>query len=564
MILFADNTRGLQPLDYLVVAVYMAAVLGVGLYFSRGQREGEDYFVAGRRMPWMAVGLSVVATLMSTLTYLALPGELIQHGIAMSIGWTVMPLAFLVISFLWLPFFMRLRLTSVYEYLEMRFGLVARWVGVAMFVFILRLFWMGLIVLTAAKAVAQITYDSATEALHLDISGEGWELAVLLAVGVLATAYTVLGGIKAVIWTDVAQFVVLAVGAVLTLIVIAVDTQTGPVQWWQTITAGGQQGHEMPPFISWDLTQRETILFPCLHSFFWYTCTYVADQVAMQRYFTTPSVRAAVLGNIVNFVADLALMVLLALCGMALLSYYLAIPAEILPGVTDPRDPAVADKIFPHFIANGLPVGIAGLVVAALFAVAMSSLDSGVNSVSAVLTVDVFGRLLRNFSKQRELLWARGLSVIIGLGCTGLAWCLMRLPKEYNIIDVTAKTFNCALGPLAAMFVAGMFLPHVGQTAVVVAAACGLVVAFALAWWPVVVWMLGLTDAATVSAAIETVPQPNIFLITPAAATTAILVAAVLGALLPSPDPQKVRRLTWRAVVREHTMDRPDADSAGS
>lgn len=582
----------MQPADYVVVVVYLLAVLGVGFYFSR-QQKGEDFFVAGRRMPWFAVGLSLVATLLSTLTYLAAPGEMIQHGVAVAIGWMVMPLSFVVVSFLWLPFYMRFRvpidtdrtqratqtaernesgggprshwkggpagsrpLTSIYEYLELRFGPVARWVGVVLFTFILRLCWMALIVLTASRAVAQITFESAQAVMGTGVAQavyggtlteHGWTVTVLLSVGVLATIYTVMGGIEAVIWTDVAQFFVLFVGAVLTLIFVAVDTDTSPLDWWRTATGG--EGHQFPPLGSWDLTVRNTVLFTCLNSFFWYACTFIGDQVAVQRYFTTPTLRAAIRGNAVNFLADLAIMTLLALCGMALLTYYLELPAEIVAGVTDPRDKEVADKIFPHFIAHGLPVGVSGLVVAALFAVAMSSLDSGMNSVATVLTVDVFRRRWPEISARGELRLARFLTVLVGLGCTALAWPMLNLPTDHNIIDITARTFNCALGPLAAMFVAGMFLPYVGQRAVVIAACCGLAVAVAVAWWTELSWLCGLTEFETLEAAVNQMPRPSPFLVTPLAATSSFLMAAVLGALLPHADPQRSRPLTWWAVV---------------
>ena len=241
--------------------------------------------------------------------------------------------------------------------------------------------------------------------------------------------------------------------------------------------------------------------------------------------------------------------ILFALCGMAILSYYTQNPVELVAGVTDPRDPQVADKVFTHFIEHGLPAGISGLVVTALFAAAMSSVDSGINSVSTVLTVDVFRRLRANRSIKHELLVARILTVVVGIGCTGLAWVLMDLPSDWNIIDTAIRTFDCALGPLGAMFIVGMFLPHVGQLAVVVSTVCGFVLALAIAWWTELVWFMGLTDAATLEQAQQVVSPPSPFLINPIAAVFTFSLAAVLGALLASPDAERVRPLTWRGVV---------------
>lgn len=546
------GSTGLKGFDYVVIALYLGGVLAAGWYFSRQQEEQEEYFVGGRQMPWLAVGLSIIATMLSTVTYLAAPGEVIQHGLAMAIGWMAIPIAFLVVNMLWIPFFMRLGVTSIYEYLERRFGLVARLTAVALFVFILRLFWMATIVLTASRAVAQITHASLIEMLGVQLSLDAWTLTVLLSVGIFATLYTMLGGIKAVIWTDVAQFVALFLGAVLTLVFIAWQTGTGPLDWWRTTTAGGA-GHQLPPLASWDITERNTILFTILAAVFWYGCTFIGDQVAVQRYLTTPSVKAAVRSNIVNFGGDLVVMVLLAMVGMALLTYYLdpAYQTEIADGISNPRDERVSDKVFPHFIAHGLPVGISGLVVAALFAVAMSSLDSGINSVAAVLTIDVFNRLGQGGSPSNSLQLPRILTLVVGLVSTGLAWILLRAPERYNIIGITARTFNCALGPLAAMFVIGMFWRRASQIAVVGAAWAGLAIAVACAWWVELIWALGWTDYATFDAASKHLSGPSPFLITPIAATMTVLIAVALSFVFPQQDADQAEKLSWRGVVSE-------------
>ena len=544
--------RGIHAIDFVVVLIYLAGVLGAGWYFSRQQKQGEDYFVAGRRMPWFAVGLSIVATMLSTVTYLAAPGEVIRHGLALSIGWLALPLAFVVVNFLWIPFFMRLGVTSIYEYLERRFGLAARLTGVILFVFVLRLLWMATIVLTASRAVAQITHGSIEQFISAGFSLDQWTLTMLLSVGILATVYTMMGGIKAVIWTDVAQFIVLFGGVVFTLVFVSIDTGTGPLDWWKASTGNGATGHEFPPLFSWDITERNTILFTVLNVFFWYSCTFIADQVAVQRYLTVSSVAAAVRGNVVQFVADFVIMILLAICGMALLTYYLdpSFQTEIVGGISDPRHEQVADKVFPHYIAHGLPPVISGLVVAALFAVAMSSLDSGLNSISAVLTIDIVGRLRPLHSQSQEVRLARGITLVVGLICTALAWIMLSIPEHYNIIGITARTFNCALGPLASMFLVGMFLRRSGQTAVVAAALFGLLVAISAAWWVELNWALGLTQFAVLDEATNNLRGPSPFLITPMATTSAFLMAWLLGWIFPDTRSDQEATMTWSQIVR--------------
>ena len=553
--LAADAVEGLQGLDYVVVGVYLLGVLAVGVYFSRHQSRSEDYFVGGRQMPWLAVGLSIMASLLSTISYLASPGEMIKNGPTMALAWLVVPFVFVVVSFVWLPFLMKLKLTSVYEYLDRRFGARAGKLASILFVFVLRLFWMGMVVLTASVAVADITYASMARLVGSDFGLQAWTLVVLTSVGTLATLYTVLGGIKAVIWTDVVQTVILIAGAILTLVIIVSDTGTGPVDWWNTMTDKAGGGHEFPPLWSWDLGERNVIGFAVMHSAFWYLCTFLGDQVAMQRYFTMNSLKSAVRSNVVNFSCDLVIMILLALCGMALLTYYLQNPAEIVDGISDPQEARVADRVFPHFIGHHLPVGAAGLVVAALFAAAMSSLDSGINSVATVLIVDFVRKKHPDISDERELVLARKLSVVVGVGCTAMAAGLMFLPDDLNIIDASARTFNCALGPLASMFLVGMFLPHVGETAILVATACGTLIALVVSWWSELVVGLGLDSVVAES-------NPGTFLILPLSAVGTFLIAAVLGSVLPSADLERTRKLTWRAVVKGDDFDGSETTSA--
>ena len=540
----AVQDQGLQTVDYLVVAVYLLSVLAVGLYFSTKQTKSEEYFIGGRKMPWLAVGLSIMASLLSTISYLASPGEMIKNGPTMALAWLIVPFVFLIVSFVWLPFLMKLELTSVYEYLDRRFGRRAGQLASILFVFVLRLFWMGMVVLTASVAVADITYSSVAGMVGIDFLGPTqWTLVVLISVGILATVYTVLGGIQAVIWTDVVQTVILVVGAVLTLVIIMVETSTGPYDWWNTMTASEVGGHEFPPLWSWDLSERNVLGFALLHSSFWYLCTFLGDQVAMQRYFSMDSLRSAIRGNAVNFSCDLLIMLLLALCGMALFTYYTQNPVEIVDGISDPQQAKVADRVFPHFIGHHLPAGVAGLVVAALFAAAMSSLDSGINSVATVLTVDFIRKKHPDIADARELQLARWISVAIGLGCTAMAVGLMFLPEDLNIIDASARTFNCALGPLAAMFLVGMFLPHVGEPAVIIATICGTLIALVVSWWSELINLLGLAELLSDA-------NPGTFLILPLSTVGTFLIAAVVGSVLPPADLSVTRKLTWRAVVK--------------
>jgi SSS family solute:Na+ symporter len=300
-----------------------------------------------------------------------------------------------------------------------------------------------------------------------------------------------------------------------------------------------------------------------LSTTFWYGCTFIGDQVAVQRYLTTSSVQAAVKGNIVNFVGDFVVMILLALCGMALLTYYLdpAFQTDIAEGISDPRNAKVADRVFPHFIEYGLPPGMSGLVVAALFAVAMSSLDSGINSVAAVLTIDVFERLRPDRSGDRQLSLPRRITFVVGVAATALALLMLLIPDHYNIIGITARTFNCALGPLAAMFVAGMFVRRVGQTAIVTATWLGLAFAISLAWWVELVWLLGLTEFGTLAEATNNTSGPSPFLITPLASTFTFVSAVLLSLVFPNKASDESSDFLWWSVVNRKELSIENGNS---
>lgn len=528
---------GLHTFDYVIVALYLAVMLAIGGYLSRRQHSIEEFSVGGRHMPWWAVGMSMIATMMSTISYLGTPGEMIKHGAAQMTALLGHPIAWLIVTFLWVPFFMRLKLTSAYEYLEKRFGSGTRQLAVGLYLY-MRFVWMGLIVATASQAIAVMTKDTAPQALSMlsggliELDSTQWFYTVLIGTGVISTLYTMLGGIQAVIWTDVMQFIVLFGGAVMTLIMVAWKTSTGPATWWSEAT---QSAHEFPPLISWNLAERNTVLWAVLSGVMWNVCTHCSDQVALQRYFTTRSVRSARRVAAVNYLLDGTMLCLLSFVGMALLSYYMRNPEYLPSGVTDARAQGFTDQIFPHFIVGGLPIGISGLVLAGVFAVAQSSLDSGINSTATVVLVDII-RWQRGdkLPPERELRMVRVLTVLIGFGVTLTGLGVTMLPERYNILDLTLRAQNVVLGPLGGIFMAGILLPHVAGRAATWAGVIGAVSGVWLAFGD----MIG------------NFPVPSSYLVTPLAWLVTFLSAALLGALDKQPSSRRTRGLTRQSVMR--------------
>ncbi len=576
---------GLSGIDYLVVVVYLGGMLAMGVYFSARQTSSEEYFVGRRSLPPLVVGLSLVATLLSTITYLAAPGDMIQHGLAFATAILSVPFWLAVVLRYWVPFFMRYRLTSVYEYAGLRFNRATRWLAASLFV-LMRFGWMGMIIYTATGAVAEMTVDlpqRITALTGLPVSEQQYFYGLIIGLGLVATFYTFLGGIRVVIWTDVVQFVVMMGGAAFVIGYVWTVTGRGPLAWWNDASGldraapvwfGWTATEDRPAWLAWTTSQR-TVFFVVLNAFFWRICTHCSDQVATQRYFTTAGVREALRSNVASAVGDFILVAMLGTVGMALLSFYtqhqqqnitatvaaadqtlpdreaMRLHAQVLaanfPEGFDPAQPEHAKNAFPVFIVSYMPLGLAGLIMSALFAAAMSSIDSGINSISAVVTTDFYRPLHgAQANTATEMRVARWTTLLTGVAITGVAFLIAVViaadPENRNIIDLSIRVFNLFLGPLATIFIAGIFFPWVGSTAVMLACVLGVAVSIVLGFWEPVFERLGemMPWCATVA---ELAPSP--LLVTPAGTVVSVLIAALLGFCLPSPAAEQIDGHTW-------------------
>jgi SSS family solute:Na+ symporter len=418
-------------IDVSVIVFYLLSLSGIGIYLSRRQTSREEYHLGGRNVHWILAGGSVLATLISTLSYLAAPGEMIRYGIGFFTGALALPLAIPVTNRFVIPALRALPITSMYEYLERRFDSKTRTVTAAIFT-VRTLLWMGLIIYSCAAAFAAIT---------------GWNLYWTIAVtGLLTTFYTGIGGFRSVVWTDNLQLAVLLGGALAIPVFIGVHTGTGPVEWWAGFSQAGRTKIE---FFSFDPSVRITVVGIMATQFFWTVCTNGSDQVAAQRYLSTPSEREARRSVWVFAMLNVALNVLLMMCGLAMFAYYAG------------KLPANADAVMPTFIARELPPGLSGLLLAALLAAAMSSLSSGINSISGVVVTDFLaGRGSLRLDKTVALL--AGLSGIVI--ASALAWAVRH--SSWNLYELTSRVNNLLVGPVAVVPFAGMlFARATGRSA---------------------------------------------------------------------------------------------------
>lgn len=522
-----ELTSGLGRLDVAAILLYLLGTFGIAWWFGRKQKDAEDFLVGGRHMPWFAVGLSILATLFSTLSYVGVPGEMIKHGVGLFAGYLALPASALVITLLWIPFFMRLRLTSAYEYLERRFSYGVRASGAGLFV-LLRLGWMSMVIGAASLALDRI---KGPDFEFLPGPDQYWWIAL---VGLVAAIYTAVGGIQAVIWTDVVQCLLLLAGVLLAIGYVSWHDGTGPLDWWNIAKEQGGQ-HTSPPVFTWDLTVRVTIVTAMINNFFWHTCTHGSDQVVLQRYFSTASLGAARRSYIINLIVDLAMAILLSTAGLALLAFYLG-HLQLLPPDSTSAIQA-ADRLFPHFLGTQLPAGCAGLVMAAFLCDAIQTLEAGANAITAVVTNDFVPRLRRGGKRRfSELGFVRLMTIVISLLVTANAYFVIRVMAAYNLtlVDLMPRFFNMFVGPLAALFFTGMFVRRVTARSALPALFVGLAVSILWSWWPM------LFDRST---------APTILLSIAVPCCTTFLTAWILSYFVDSGEQHPGWDYTWRAVL---------------
>ncbi len=455
----------LHTLDFVVLAIYFVGSLLIGIYFARKQTSLEVYFLGGRQIPWFLAGISVVATLLSSLSYLSVPGEVIKNGI----GWFTSLFAFILIVpvLIWwvIPFLARFPVTTIYEYLGKRYGVQTRTVTATAFVFS-RFIWTGLILYTVAFGVSKMT---------------GWGVpSIILIVGVVTTFYTTAGGFKAVIWSDFIQFSVLLMGVLVIPIYIGLKTGIGFFGWWEAFS---ELGHAEVATFSFDPTVRTTVIGSILMFFIWNVFVNGTDQMAAQRYLSTNSAQAGKKSVITFAIGNVLVMLLLIICGIALFFFYFQqsnLPLEQYKLMA----PAQADQMLPEFIAKELPAGLSGLLLAALLAAGMSSMSSTINSVATVALADL-SEGIESLKRLGSSLFRAVLAAILA-GIGGIATALginqFMQSGEWNLLELMLRGNHLFVAPMGVLFIVGIFFPHVGGRAALLGFFSGVVTSISVSF----------------------------------------------------------------------------------
>ena len=417
-------------LDYLVLTLYLLPNLFLGLYLARRNRTTRDFFLGGRRIPWWAAGLSLYSTQLSAITYLAIPAKAYAEDWTYLLAQFCIPVITPIVIGCYLPFFRRLEVTTAYEYLEKRFNPAVRLVGSASFL----LLQMGRVVIVLfLPAMALAT-----------VSGLNVYLSILL-MGGLCTLYTMKGGMEAVIWTDVLQTVVLIGGALVAggLLIAGVD---GGVT--EILTTGAADGKMRLFHWSWDYTTA-TVWVVVVGNLLTVMIPYTTDQAVIQRYLTTRDEAQARRAIWTNAWMTVPTSLLFFGLGVALYVFF-----QRNPGLLDPTLPT--DATFAWFIARELPRGAAGLVVAGVFAAAMSTLSSSINSMATAVVTDFHQRWRPAASDASRLRLAQRLTLLCGVLGTAVA-LMMATVDIRSLWDLFLRILGLLGGGLAGIFALGIF-----------------------------------------------------------------------------------------------------------
>jgi len=417
-------------INYIFLIVYMIALVYMGIYFSKREKGTDDYFLAGRRIPWWAAGLSVLGTVLSALTYIATP------SMVYSMDWFMYPtvvgflLCPILIIYFFLPVFRRLNITTAFEYLELRFNLPVRLYGSAQFI-LFQLARISIILYLPAIVLSTIT------GINIYVC--------ILSMGLLSTFYTVLGGIEAVIWTDVIQVFIFYIGIGLALFIVVFHIDGGVRG---LIDIGMADNKFRTLYWDWDMTYPTlwvVIVGGACGTFIQYS----SDQSQIQRYLTTKDERSAANGLWLNVAITIPSGLLFYTMGTALYGYYKNHPDLISLGMQN-------DAIFPLFVAQKLPVGIAGFLIAAIFSAAMSSLDSGMNSMATSFVTDYYRRFKPDQSEHTYLNIARGFTLLTGLTATAFALYIVTVDIQSAQL-LFSSTVGLLSSGLAGLFILGVF-----------------------------------------------------------------------------------------------------------
>ena len=439
-------------LNWAVLAAYLIGMVLLGYYFMRREGGAGDFFTGGGRVPWWAAGMSIYATMLSAITYMAYPAK------AFATDWTYYPMlvTILLVSFpvirYYLPFFRRLNVTSAYEYLERRFNAATRLMASALFI-VFMVARMALVLYLPSLALTAVT--------GIDI------YVCIVLMGCVTIVYCTMGGVEAVVWGDVVQGFILVGGAVLAAGFLIFGTEGG----FEGFLAIGSEAGKFRLF-DWSFDYRSaTFWVIILGGMANNLISYTSDQTVIQRYLTTKDERSARQSILMNGAMSVGVSIVFFVIGAGLYTFYKTNPAAM--DFTMQK----ADVIFPFFMMSQLPAGVAGLLIAAVFAATMSTISSNINSVATAFSIDFYKRRRPQTGDKEMLRVAR--RACVAAGVIGMAIALLMATWEIlSLLDFFQEILGLLSGGLGGLFLMGIFVPRIGGKAALTGFVCGVTAVF--------------------------------------------------------------------------------------
>ena len=426
--------------NWTVLALYLLGMLGMGIYFMRREKGADDFFKGGGRIPWWAAGISIYATMLSAITYMAIPAK------AYATDWTYYPMLWMIpivgfpVIWYYLPYFRKSKAASAYAILEERFNTATRLMASTLFC----------IFMVARMALVLYFY-----------------LCIIL-MGLVTIIYCTMGGVEAVIWGDVIQGCILVGGAIFAAIYLWAGTEGGFSGAWKLAV----DNDKMRLFLwSWDYR----------HVTFWVAIlgggiannliSYTSDQTVIQRYMTTKDEKSAGRSILTNGFMSVFISVAFYFIGTGLYTFYKTHPQSL--DITMQQ----GDAIFPYFMMSQMPAGIAGLLIAAIFAATMSTISSNINSLSTAFSIDFIQRFRPHTSDRALLRVARWTCIISGLVGLGLA-LMMATWNIASLLDYFNTILGLLTSGLGGLFVMAVFFPRIKGGAALTGFIAGELVVF--------------------------------------------------------------------------------------
>jgi SSS family solute:Na+ symporter len=418
----------LGVIDYSIIVAVLLTTLLLGLRYAKNQNTTQSYFAAKGRIPVWAIGMSLLATLISSVTFLGYPGEGFSSNWILLVQGLMVPVVLLGTIWFIVPLFRKVIGLSTYEYFEKRFGLFARYYS--SIAFVLRQFaGMGTVFFLLAVALNKMTGGN----MYL----------IIAVVGAIIIAVNLMGGIEAVIWLDVFQGFMLFASGIICLLVLLYSIKGGLPEIWKVASANNRTG--FGPY-NVDFTKL-TFIVMAINGMFYAIQKYGTDQTVVQRYLTAKTDKAAIRASILGISLTVPVWALFMFIGTCLFVYY---KQNALPDDTNPN------AIFPYFIMTQLPTGVVGFILAAMISAAICSLSADLNALAAVGVEDYYKKLRPNQTDKAYLKSGRLMILVSGLIAIGIGSIYVNIGNE-GILGIIFTLYAIFSGGIVGIFLLGIF-----------------------------------------------------------------------------------------------------------